>query len=156
MLGRKRISSGVVIALVAVGAAVGTCGDKATTGPSKVQGKDFASALRSLDGDQQIGAVATALTKQLVVKVIDANGLPVQGATVTFNVRGGGGSVNPPANTSSQSGLVSATWTLGTSLGANKVVALLINNYVVDSAVFTATATTTGSSSPQVVKNQQP
>ena len=138
---RKRISTGVVVVLFAVGAAVGACSDKATTGPSKVQGKDFASALRSLDGDQQIGAVAAALTKQLVVKVIDANGLPVQGATVTFNVRGGGGSVNPPANTSSTSGLVSATWTLGTSLGANKVVALLTNNYVLDSAIFTATAT---------------
>jgi alpha-tubulin suppressor-like RCC1 family protein len=141
MLGRKRISSGVVVALVAVGAVVGACSDKATTGPSKVQGKDFASALRSVDGDQQIGPVAAALTKQLVVKVIDANGLPVEGATVTFNVRGGGGSVNPPANTSSVSGLVSATWTLGTALGANKVVALLTNNYVLDSAVFTATAT---------------
>ena len=141
MLGRKRISSGVVVALVAVGAVVGACSDKATTGPSKVQGKDFASALRSVDGDQQIGPVAAALTKQLVVKVIDANGLPVEGATVTFQVRGGGGSVNPPANTSSTSGLVSATWTLGTSLGANKVVALLTNNYVLDSAVFTATAT---------------
>jgi alpha-tubulin suppressor-like RCC1 family protein len=94
-----------------------------------------------VDGDQQIGAVAAALTKQLVVKVIDANGLPVEGATVTFNVRGGGGSVNPPANTSSQSGLVSATWTLGTALGANKVVAILTNNYVLDSVVFTATAT---------------
>ena len=141
MLGRKRISSGVVVALVAVGAVVGACSDKATTGPSKVQGKDFASALRSVDGDQQIGPVAAALTKQLVVKVIDANGLPVEGATVTFQVRGGGGSVNPPANTSSVSGLVSATWTLGTALGANKVVALLTNNYVLDSAVFTATAT---------------
>jgi alpha-tubulin suppressor-like RCC1 family protein len=141
MLGRKRISSGVVVALVTVGAVVGACSDKATTGPSKVQGKDFASALRSVDGDQQIGPVAAALTKQLVVKVIDANGLPVEGATVTFQVRGGGGSVNPPANTSSQSGLVSATWTLGTALGANKVVALLTNNYVLDSAVFTATAT---------------
>jgi alpha-tubulin suppressor-like RCC1 family protein len=141
MLGRKRISSGVVIALVAVGAVVGACSDKATTGPSKVQGKDFASALRSVDGDQQIGPVAAALTKQLIVKVIDANGLPVEGATVTFQVRGGGGSVNPPANTSSISGLVSATWTLGTALGANKVVALLTNNSVLDSAVFTATAT---------------
>ena len=148
MLGRKRISSGVVVALVAVGAVVGACSDKATTGPSKVQGKDFASALRSVDGDQQIGPVAAALTKQLVVKVIDANGLPVQGATVTFQVRGGGGSVNPPANTSSTSGLVSATWTLGTSLGANKVVALLTNNYVLDSAVFTATAT---AGAPQVI-----
>jgi alpha-tubulin suppressor-like RCC1 family protein len=141
MLGRKRISSGVVVALVAVGAVVGACSDKATTGPSKVQGKDFASALRSVDGDQQIGAVAAALTKQLVVKVIDANGLPVEGATVTFNVRGGGGSVNPTANMSSQSGLVSATWTLGTSLGANKVVAILSSSYILDSAVFTATAT---------------
>jgi alpha-tubulin suppressor-like RCC1 family protein len=148
MLGRKRISSGVVVALVAVGAVVGACSDKATTGPSKVQGKDFASALRTVDGDQQIGPVAAALTKQLVVKVIDANGIPVQGATVTFQVRGGGGSVNPPANTSSATGLVSATWTLGTSLGANKVVALLTNNYVLDSAVFSATAT---AGAPQVI-----
>ena len=141
MLGRKPFSTWTVAALCTVVAVFGGCRDKATTGPSHVQSKDFASALRLVSGDQQTGQVAAALTQQIVVKVVDAGGQPVEGATVTFQVRGGGGSINPPANTSSVSGLVSATWTLGTSLGANKAVAILTNNYALDSAAFAATAT---------------
>lgn len=140
MLGRKPVSTRAVAAILAAVAVFGGCRDKATTGPTRSQLKDFATALRLVSGDQQTGPVGAALQQQIVVKVVDAGGQPVEGATVTFQVRGGGGSINPPANTSSSSGLVTATWTLGTSLGANKAVAILTNNYVLDSTSVTATA----------------
>lgn len=114
--------------------------DSATTGPSGKVGKDFAANLRLISGDQQVGPLGAALTQPVVVKVVDAGGQAVQGATVTFSVRAGGGSINPAANVSDAAGLVSSTWTMGNTLGAGKVVALLTNNFVLDSTTFTATA----------------
>jgi alpha-tubulin suppressor-like RCC1 family protein len=141
MLGRRSATKRTLAAALAVVAISGACRDKAVTGPTQTQGKDYAANLRSIGGDQQIGAVAVPLGQQLIVKVVDAGGQPVQGATVNFQVRGGGGTINPPANVSGADGLVKATWTLGSALGANKAVALLSSSFVLDSAVFTATAT---------------
>ena len=141
MLGRKPVTNGAVVAALLALAVIGGCRDKATTGPSSVQGKDFAAHLNVVQGNQQTGPTAGALTQQLILKVVDAGGNPVSGATVTFQVRSGGGSITPPASTSNNSGLVSVSWTLGTSLGANSAVAYLTNNFVLDSALFTANAT---------------
>jgi hypothetical protein len=116
--------------------------DSATTGPSGVLGKDFAANLRLVSGDQQLGSIGASLSQPIIVRVVDAGGQPVSGATVTFSVRAGGGSVNPAANISGSDGTVSATWTMGSSLGANKVVALLSSSFLLDSTVFNATATT--------------
>ena len=140
MHGRKPVSTRALAATLALAAVLGGCRDNASTGPSHVQSKDFAAALRSVQGDQQVGGVGTALAESLQVKVVDANGLPVEGATVTFAVRAGGGAIIPPANVSSSTGFVSAVWILGTTLGANKAVAILTNGFVLDSAVFSATA----------------
>jgi alpha-tubulin suppressor-like RCC1 family protein len=134
----KPVSTSVLAATLAVVAVLGGC-KRDSLGPG-VESKDFAAALRSVSGDQQIGSVGAALTQQLTVKVVDAGGVAVQGATVTFQVRAGGGNVNPPANASGPDGLVNAVWTLGTTLGVNKVVAILTTNFLADSATFTATA----------------
>ncbi|MEA3245733.1 MAG: hypothetical protein U9Q74_06220 [Gemmatimonadota bacterium] len=143
MLGRRQTSRGVAAAAAALALLAAGCSrDGATTGPSGLQSKDFAANLRLVGGDQQVGPIASALAQPIVVRVVDAGGQPVTGATVTFAVRAGGGSVNPAANVSDNNGLVSATWTMGTSLGAAKVVATLTNVFVLDSATFTATATT--------------
>ena len=138
---RNRISTAALAASLAATALFVGCRDQATTGPSNSQSKDFAAALRSIQGNQQVGGVGTALSQQLVVKVVDANGQAVSGASVTFTVRSGGGAIVPPANTSNDTGFVRATWILGTSLGPNTAIAQLTNGYVLDSAVFNATAT---------------
>lgn len=138
MHGRKVVTTGTV-ATLALLAILGGCGE-ATSGPTSVKPEDFASSLRLLSGNQQTGSVGAALAEVLTVKVVDAGGQPVAGATVLWQVRDGGGTINPPASTSSVSGLVAVTWTLGTTLGANKAVAILQGNYVRDSVVFTATA----------------
>lgn len=138
MHGRKVVTTGTV-ATLAILAFIGGCGE-ATTGPTSVKPEDFASNLRLLSGNQQSGSVGAALSEVLTVKVVDAGGQAVAGATVLWQVRDGGGSINPAASTSSVSGLASVTWTLGTTLGANKAVAILQGSYVRDSVVFTATA----------------
>jgi alpha-tubulin suppressor-like RCC1 family protein len=140
MHGRKLVTTGTVAAL-AILAIVGGCRE-ATTGPSSVKPQDFAASVKLLSGNLQSGAVGAALPEILSVKVVDAGGVPVPGATVLWQVRGGGGTINPPASTTSSTGLANVTWTLGTSLGGNTAVALLQGNYVLDSVVFTATAVT--------------
>lgn len=138
MHGRKLVTTGTV-ATLAILAFISGCGD-ATSGPTSVQPQDFAAALKLISGNQQTGTVGAALSEVLSVKVVDAGGQPVQGATVLWQVRSGGGTITPAASTSSVSGLSTVVWTLGTTLGANKAVAILQGNYVLDSAVFTATA----------------
>lgn len=143
MPGRMKTSPVSAAACVALAVMAAACNpDSATTGPSGLQPKDFAANLRLVSGDQQLAPIGSALALPIVVKVVDAGGQPVQGASVAFSVRAGGGSINPAANVSDGNGIVASTWTLGTSLGANKAVAILTNNFVLDSTTFTATATT--------------
>jgi alpha-tubulin suppressor-like RCC1 family protein len=142
MIGRKIPSPVPALVCAVLTLGVVACNpDRATTGPSGVSGKDFAANLRMVSGDQQVGPIAQTLTQPIKVKVVDAGGQPVQGATVTFSVRAGGGSLNPVANVSGADGIVTTTWTLGSTLGANKAVAVLTGAFVLDSAVFNATAT---------------
>jgi len=140
MHGRKLVTTGTV-ATLAILAIVGGCRE-ATTGPTSVKPQDFASSLKLLSGNQQVGAVGAALPENLTVRVVDAGGQPVPGATVLWQVRDGGGTVNPAASTTTSTGLASVAWTLGTGLVANKAVAILQGSFVLDSAVFTATAKT--------------
>jgi alpha-tubulin suppressor-like RCC1 family protein len=139
MVGRKRSTLAFGVALAAIVMAAG-CRDEATTGPSKIPSRDYASNLVLLAGDVQTGPVALPLPTTLTVKVVDAGGRSVQGASVVWTVIGGGGEVNPPTGVSDANGIVTTSWTLGTALGENKVRAYLSNGYLLDSVTFTATA----------------
>lgn len=138
MHGRKLFTTGTV-ATLAILALVNGC-QEATTGPTTVNPQDFAANLKLLSGNQQVGIVGAALPELLSVKVVDAGGQPVPGATVLWQVRNGGGTISPAASTTGSSGVAAVTWTLGTGLVANKAVAILQGGYVLDSAVFTASA----------------
>ena len=141
MRGRKLFSTGPVAAVLAVVALVGGCRE-ATTGPSDPNPAALASAMQVVSGNAQTGQIGAALSQQLAVKIVDAGGVPVQGAIVNFAARTGGGTIVPPSGTSNATGMVTATWTLGTSIGAQTAVAVLSGSFVSDSSNFTATATT--------------
>ncbi len=98
--------------------------------------------MQVVSGNAQTGQIGAALSQQLAVKIVDAGGVPVQGAIVNFAARTGGGTIVPPSGTSNATGMVTATWTLGTSIGAQTAVAVLSGSFVSDSSNFTATATT--------------
>ena len=68
-------------------------------------------------------AVGTAMPSALVVKVVDAAGLPVPNAAVAFAVTQGNGSTNPRVANTDSKGLATSSWTLGTILGPNEVTA---------------------------------
>jgi hypothetical protein len=106
------LSLGILAAAVACGASENT--GPSTEPPAKVEA---ASDL------QRTAVVGTAVPGGNVVKVTDASGRPVLGATVAFAVTAGNGSANPRLALTDAKGQASATWTLGTIVGPNEVTA---------------------------------
>ena len=74
-----------------------------------------------VSGDNQTGHTGAALAHPFVIEVRDKNGDPVVGATVTFTVTAGGGSVNPETKRTNARGRASTRLTLGDSPGTNAV-----------------------------------
>jgi len=87
------------------------------------------------DGNNQPGFTGQILTAPLVV-LVTQNEAPVSGVQVTFQVTSGGGSITSPATTNG-SGLASAIWTLGATLGNQTATASVPGAIPV---TFTATA----------------
>lgn len=73
-----------------------------------------------VSGDNQVGAPGTVLAAPLVAEVLNPNGNPISGATVSFSVTAGGGSVSPASALTNASGQASAVLTLG-GAGVNTV-----------------------------------
>jgi adhesin/invasin len=130
-----------VIAPIALIFAVGSCQDATLSAPSVKDPLVFAAKLVSVTGTALTGQANRALAP-VVLRVVDAGGSPVKGATVRFEVRTGGGSITPTAAVSATDGTVSATWTLGTTVGSQSTMALLATQHPVDSLLVTANATT--------------
>jgi len=100
-----------------------------------------AAALRMVRGTGQSAAAGATLPKAFTVRVVDANGLPVAGASVSFAVTAGGGNLGGLGSrvvTSNGDGLAEVTLTLGAAAGGNTVTATAGGLAPV---VFTATGT---------------
>ncbi len=80
--------------------------------------------LLGVAGDGQLATVATALLTRPAVQLKDAGGNPVAGASVTFAVSGGGGSLTGGTQLTNAAGVATVgSWTLGTIAGANSLTA---------------------------------
>jgi hypothetical protein len=88
-------------------------------------------------GDAQTGTAGTTLPLPLVAVVRDANANPVSGATVSFSVTAGGGSVSAASAITNAGGQASTALTLGPSGGTNTVQATSAG---IGSVSFSATA----------------
>ena len=75
------------------------------------------SAVEPAGGANQRGPVGLALPESVVVRLLDAEGAPVEGATVTFVPAAGHGTVEPATAASDSAGLAATTWTLGDTVG---------------------------------------
>jgi hypothetical protein len=95
--------------------------------------------MSKVSGDAQTDTVAQPLPLPLTVELKDALGSPVAGATVTFAVTQGGGTVASPSVTTGADGRASSVFTLGTSAGANYQVSATSQVASV-SAIFLETA----------------
>ena len=124
----------------ALGAATFSASATGLTGVSAVEAGTPGAAANvvKLSGDVQSAVVGTAVANPLVAKVTDSFGNAVAGATVTWTVTAGGGTVSAGSNTTAADGSASVNLTLGTAAGANTVKASITGGA---NAVFTATGT---------------
>lgn len=81
------------------------------------------AAIAIVSGNNQSAAAGSTLPNPLVVSVTDAANAPVDGATVTFSITGGGGSLSTGSATTGPNGQASVTLTLGAGPGPNTVTA---------------------------------
>ena len=95
--------------------------------------------LTKLSGDMQRGPAGTALAEPFVVSVLDQNGNPYTGATVTFAVTGGGGTLSAAAARTDANGRAGSTLTLG-DVGTNTIQATVVG---LEPVTYTATAEAT-------------
>ena len=120
------------------------------------------------EGDNQTGATGSVLPNPLTLTFVDQNRQPIPGVQIKWAVTVGGGSITATSPVSDSSGKVSATWTLGPTVGTQNAVACLAGDYdsgrgkciVVVSATsgllldpFTFTATAVGGPTPVVPAN---
>ncbi|MEP6492745.1 MAG: hypothetical protein ABJF01_08710 [bacterium] len=99
-------------------AAIAACGNDAV-GPSNSP----PAHLEASTALTRSAAVGVTIPAGIVVKVTDASGRPVLGATVAFAVTQGNGSTNPRVAVTDSKGQATTAWTIGTVLGANEVTA---------------------------------
>jgi hypothetical protein len=99
------------------------------TGATLALGAGPAATLTKVSGDSQTTTVGEAVPAAVVVKVLDAYGNAVTGATVRAQVAEGNGTVGGGSqvdHVTAGSGLASfADWTLGGTVGANRLDLLL-------------------------------
>ncbi len=93
--------------------------------------------LTRVSGLEQQGPAGAALAQPFVVSVQDQNGDPFGGATVTFSVTAGGGTLSVATATTDANGRAATTLTLGSQPGTNTVVATVAD---LEPVAFTATA----------------
>jgi alpha-tubulin suppressor-like RCC1 family protein len=72
------------------------------------------AAVVIVSGNEQLGTVVTALPQPLVVRVVDADGQPLPGVSVTWAAGAESGAVSPATTMTDASGVARADWTLGT------------------------------------------
>lgn len=82
-----------------------------------------AAGLFPVSGGGQTGAVSAPLPNPLKVRLVDGYGNAIAGQTVAWSIVSGGGSVTPISGTTDASGIASAEWTLGPTLGSQSVTA---------------------------------
>jgi adhesin/invasin len=97
----------------------------------------------AVSGNNQVAVVGTALVTRPTVRVTDASGNPVSGATVTFAVSGGGGTISGATQTTDAAGEATVgSWTLG-SATPNTLSATVTGTGITGNPVtFTAEAAT--------------
>ncbi|HEY5489565.1 MAG TPA: hypothetical protein VIK25_00115 [Gemmatimonadaceae bacterium] len=78
-----------------------------------------------VSGNGQTGNVSQSLTAPMIVRVIDASGVPVTGVNVTWTLPAGnsGGFASPSVSSTDGSGQASMLWTLGSKVGLQQITA---------------------------------
>lgn len=104
-----------ILALVVLPLTSVACGSDAVS----PEPQPVATVLEKVSGDDQQAAAGAALTADLVVRVRDQNGQTLAGAPVSWQVTGGGGSLDAATTATDGHGIARTRWTLGIAAGDN-------------------------------------
>lgn len=94
-------------------AAIGACGGGGGSDSGGAPVDTTIASIVVVDGDGQTATVGTELSRALVVRVLNAGGTPIPGATVSFVVVSGGGTLFAGSSTSDSTGQARERWTMG-------------------------------------------
>jgi hypothetical protein len=129
-----RIGTGYTLTATASGLAGATSSAFDVTAPTP-------ASIEVVAGDNQTASVNTAVAIVPRVRVLNANGNPVSGVSVTFAVGSGGGSVTGSTVTTNALGIAAVgSWTLGSAEGVNTLTATVTESSPEIGTVFTANA----------------
>ena len=103
---------------------------------SPIDPLERASRITAASAVDIAGVVGTTAASAPAVRVTDEDGDPVSGAQVFFTVTAGSGSVNPSVAITDADGRATTAWTLGTTVQANTLKAVV---GTLSPVVFTAT-----------------
>lgn len=96
------------------------CGSDGPSGPEPPDPPPAPTAeFQVVQGADQSAPAGTTLPYISVVRLVDAEGAPRAGVSVTFEVAGGGGRVFPVISQTSSAGVAAANWRLGPAAGTN-------------------------------------
>ena len=114
-----------VLVLTALSMLAAGCMD--STGPQASQPTPPVEALqvKAVTSGALAGEAGFALSEPVRVQVVDSKGAAMAGATVSFEVTAGGGSVTPTAATTDAGGIATTQWLLGATPGVNTLKASL-------------------------------
>lgn len=114
------ISAPVVLVCGLLSACGGGDGTRDPTGPRK------RLTIQAVTATTQTAVAGSPVPIAPAVRVVDPGGLPVAGVPVTFGVETGLGRLTPPSQTTDGDGLARVeSWTLGTRVGENTLVATI-------------------------------
>jgi hypothetical protein len=87
-----------------------------------------ATAFQAITPSTLAGSTGAAVSQPPAVIVKDQNGTPFSGASISFTVIAGGGTVSPATQVTGADGIARVTsWTLGPNVGVNQVKASIAN-----------------------------
>ena len=106
-----------------------------TTGEAAVYWADVAHRVLLYSGYGQTGAAGQPLPEPLVAQVVDYAYNPVEGATVSWSVVQGDGSVSPATSVSDTAGLAATQYTMGSATFSQHLIEATVPG-AVESALF--------------------
>jgi hypothetical protein len=120
----------LAVAALLAGALAAGCGDTSSS--------ELANVPENLvllnQSDSIVGTAGLPLATPIQLLAQDANGNPIAGATIVWQITAGNGSVSAMQDTTGSGGLVSVIWTLGTLVGGNALNARAVSGITVDVA----------------------
>jgi alpha-tubulin suppressor-like RCC1 family protein len=99
----------------------------------------LAVRIEAAGGDGQTGAPGAPLASPIVIRVVDAAGVGLQGIQVTFSVTSGGGDLQAPQVYTGANGLAGTGWRLGSQSG-EQTASASVDGLIGSPIVFRATA----------------